>query len=77
MPINLHRELHPGDGSVEIGDLPLWPDLLLPLIILFSTVFFFVMLLLANKCLMNTRLGAGLFLLYFVYFVYLLCLALV
>ena len=71
------QDLHPGDGSVEIGDLPLWPDLLLPLIILFSTVFFFVMLLLANKCLMNTRLGAGLFLLYFVYFVYLLCLALV
>ena len=62
--------------SIEIGDLPLWPDLLLPLIILFSTVFFFVMLLVSNKCIMNTRLGLGLFGLYFIYFIYLLIMAL-
>ena len=66
-----------GDLFVAVGDQSLWPGLLLPILILFVTVGFFIALLVANKWEMTARLGQGLLGLYGIYFVSLLVVAVV
>ena len=66
-----------GDLHVAVGDQSLWPGLLLPILILFSTVFFFIALLVANKWEMTPRLGQGLFAMYGVYFLSLIVVAVI